>query len=87
MQLLPIPEQIWQDIAMDFITGLPPSHRYLVIMVVVDCLSKFAYFIPLSTAYIARMVVDALIQNVIKIHRMPYSIVFDRDSLFKSKFW
>ena len=38
---------------MDFIEGLPNSHGKQVIFVVVDRLSKYAYFMPMSHPYIA----------------------------------
>jgi hypothetical protein len=37
---LPIPERPWQDISMDFVTGLPWSNGYDAIWVVVDRLAK-----------------------------------------------
>jgi hypothetical protein len=47
IQSLLIPPAIWRDISMDFIVGLPKSGNKLVIMVVVDCLSKYAHFCAL----------------------------------------
>ena len=33
---LPISDQIWEDLSMDFITALPKSQGYTIILVVVD---------------------------------------------------
>lgn len=87
LQPLPIPEQVWEDIAMDFITGLPPSSGFTVIMVVVDRLSKYAHFMPLKSDYSSKTVVEAFMHNVVKLHGMPKSIVSDRDKVLTSKFW
>lgn len=54
LQPLHIPNRIWDEISMDFIDGLPSSSGYTTIWVMVDRLSKFAYFIPLSHPYNAK---------------------------------
>jgi len=84
---LPVPTQTWQDIDMNFITGLPLSHGYFVILVVVDRLSKFAYFIPLPTDFSAPKVADSFIHTVVSVHGLPHSILSYRDKVFTSKFW
>jgi len=87
LQPLPIPTQIWQDISMDFIMGLPVVHGYSVILVVVDRLSKFAYFIPLPPDFTTPKVVEVFIKQVVSIHGLPQSIVSDRKKKFTNKFW
>nr|XP_034898556.1 uncharacterized protein LOC118036834 [Populus alba] len=82
-----VPHQIWEDILMDFIDGLPKSRGKNVIFVVVDHLSKYAHFIALSHLYTASSVAQAFFDNVFKIHGMPKTIVSDRDRVFLSDFW
>ena len=43
---LEIPSRNWELISMDFITDLPLSHEFDTLLIVVNCLSKQAHFIP-----------------------------------------
>ena len=86
LQPLPILTQVWTNISMDFLDGLPPSKGKTVLLVVVDWLSKYAHFIPMSHPYTAPKVAQTFFENVFKLHGMPNSIVCDRDSTFISAF-
>ena len=72
---------------MDFIEGLPKSEGYSVILVVVDRLTKFAHFIPVKHPYSAASIAQLFMDNVVKLHGLPNSIVSDRDTIFISHFW
>jgi len=72
---------------MDFITTLPPAHRYSVIMVVIGCLSKFTHFVPLKQYFSSITVVEAFVQNIFKLHGFQKIIVSDGDKVFISRFW
>jgi hypothetical protein len=50
LQPLSIPDWKWDDISMDFITGLPTTQKgHDSIWVIVDCLTKSAHFLPVKT--------------------------------------
>lgn len=65
LQPLPIPCQVWDDITMDFIEGLPPSNGRIVIFVVVDGFSKSAHFVALSHSFSAKTVVERFVDGVV----------------------
>jgi hypothetical protein len=87
LQPLLIPPVIWRDISMDFITGLPKSGNKLVIMVVVDLLSKSAHYCALQHPFTTSTVAQIFMDHVFKRHGMSHSIVSDRDPTFTQKFW
>jgi hypothetical protein len=77
IQLIMIPPTIWRDISMDFIVGLPKLGNKLVIMVVVDRLSKYAHLCALQHPFTESIVAQIFMDHVFKIHGMPHSIVYD----------
>lgn len=87
LQPLPIPDQMWTDISIDFIDGLPSSQGKSVIFVEVDRLSKYAHFIPIHHPYSATQVAQVFMDIVYKLYGMPKVIVSDRDKVFLSNFW
>ena len=72
---------------MDFIKGLPKSHGREVIFVVVDRLSKYAYFLALSHPFTAKDVAQLFLDNISKLHGLPQTIISDRDRIFTRKLW
>jgi hypothetical protein len=93
MQGLELPGQPWEDISMDFITGLPPSADpvtgliYDGICVVVCRLTKAIELIPYRKDWTAEQLGYAICDKVIRHHGIPKTIISDRDKLFTSNYW
>jgi hypothetical protein len=86
LQPLPIPLGAWQDLSLDFIDGLSKSEGYSFILVMVDGYSKYAHFFPLKHPYTATQVTHIFLDNVVKLHGVPKSLVSDRDKIFFNSF-
>ncbi|RAN85981.1 hypothetical protein B5P41_31940, partial [Bacillus sp. SRB_28] len=84
---LPIAEDIWRSITMDFIVKLPKSRRHDYILVVVDRFSKMSQFIPCTESINGAGLAELLLTNVFKLHGLPDEIISDRGPQFVSKFW
>lgn len=72
---------------MNFITDLPESDSYNVIMVVIDTLMKMRHLIATIKEVDAKEVACVYINNVWKLHRLPEIILSGRGIQFTSKFW
>lgn len=87
---LPIPVQRWQDISVDFITGLPLSEGYNAICTIVDRLSKERHYVPCHSGdggTSAEETAMILIWNVYRLHGLPSSITSDNGPQFASNVW
>ena len=82
-----LPEKILEEWSMDFLEGLPKARGINVIMVVVDRLSKYSYFIPLKHPFTTKRVAEVFIDRIISKHGIPKSIISNRDKIFISNFW
>jgi hypothetical protein len=73
---------------MDFIVGLPTTEKgFYSIWVIADRLAKSAHFIPIKSNYHPHNYADIYFQQVVRLHGVPKSIVFDRRSQFIARFW
>jgi hypothetical protein len=87
LQPLEVPSQVWVDISIDFIEGLPKVVGKSVILTVVDRFSKYAHFIPLGHPYTAVSMARAFFDGIIRLHGFPSSIVSDWDLVFIGNIW
>jgi hypothetical protein len=87
LQPLNIPSQCWEEVLMDFITGLTKLEGNNVIMVGVDRLTKYAHFCSFSHPFSASTIDATFINIVQKLHGSPKIIVSNRDPILTRKFW
>ena len=73
---------------MDFMTGLPWTQRqHDAIWVIVDRLTKSAHFLPINVEDSLEKLAQLYVDEIVRLHGVPVSIVSDRDPRFTSRFW
>jgi hypothetical protein len=73
---------------MDFLVGLPRTLAgHDAIWVIVDRLTKAAHFIPIRVKYSLEKLTELYIQEIVRLHGVPESIVSAKDPRFTSRFW
>ena len=83
---LPIPDNPWDTVSVDFIVELPDLEGHNVVMVVVDSVTKRAHFIPTFTTITAAGMAHLFIQHVWKHHGLPRKVVSNHGPQFMAEF-
>jgi hypothetical protein len=74
-----VPEWKCEEIAIDFIVGLPRTQSgYDPIWVIVDRLTKAAHFIPIKTTYSGQQLAELYMSRIVCLHGVSKKIVSDR---------
>ena len=71
-------ERPWQHISVDFITKLPMSKGYDLILVVCDRFSKIFHFVAMTEKTTAEGLARLFRDNMWKLHGLPESVILDR---------
>lgn len=72
---------------MDFIVALSKSDGYRNIMVMVNRFSKYATFIPNPAYCKGDEAAQLFLKNIVKLWKILWSIINDREPRFTKKFW
>jgi hypothetical protein len=88
LQPLPVPEWKWEEIGMNFVTGLPWTQKGNdSIWVIIDRLTKVAHFIPMKTTFGGATLARIYLKEIVRLHGISRKIMSDRGTQFTSKFW
>jgi hypothetical protein len=66
--------QRWRDILINFIVDLSSSNGFINIIVIVDCLIKIRYIIPIELIN-AILVAEYFIKHIFKLYGLPNLII------------
>nr|GEZ81942.1 putative reverse transcriptase domain-containing protein [Tanacetum cinerariifolium] len=75
-----IPEWKWENVTMDYVTGLPRTPSgYDSIWVIVDRLTKSAHFLPKKKTDSIEKLAELYLKEIVCKHGVPVSVISDRD--------
>ncbi|WMV54851.1 hypothetical protein MTR67_048236 [Solanum verrucosum] len=78
-QDISIPTWKWKDLNMDFIAGLPHNrHQFDSIWVIMDRMMKSTHFLPIKISFSVEEYAKLYIQEMVRLHGVPLSIISNR---------
>jgi hypothetical protein len=84
---LPVPEQQWQEISVDFVGPLPVSSAFDTITVFTDRLGKGVILVPCNSTITAEEFATLFIRSYYSLHGLPKAMVSDRGPQFIGIAW
>ena len=87
LQSLEIEEWKWEHIMMNFVTHFPRTLRkHDVLWVIVDRLTRSTHFLAMRMTFTLEEFYRFYIRDILRLHRVPVSIVSYRDPRFMAQF-
>ena len=88
LQPLSIPGRRWESVSMDLIVKLPTTaDGHDSILVFVDRLSKMVHLMPTTESLNARSFAALFVNNVVRLHGLPATLISGRGLQYNSSFW
>ena len=92
LQMIPLPQQPWDEVTMDFITDLLRSKDPVTgvfsdaILVIVNKLTKYTHFVPYTKTITAEQLGYLVLDRLVRHHSLLLAFIIDRDKLFTSAY-
>jgi len=80
-----VPNEPWKIISIDLIMQLSELNSYDTTCIIVDRLTKRAYFIPINNWFSFKDMVQLLYNKVYLLHELPLQIILDKEIQYSAK--